>query len=80
MASDYDSAKRLFLVSNQYLRIWFFLFLSTYYLAFSLYQASTDNVLYLRYTKFMIAMLNVYILLHAISYYLVHSMVFKSFN
>ncbi len=69
----------VFLVSNQYLRIWFYLLLSTYYLAFSLYQADTNNVLYLRYTKFMIAMLSVNIILHAISYYLVHSMVFKSF-
>jgi hypothetical protein len=66
-------------VSNHYLRIWFYWLLSTYYLAFSLYRAGTDNVLYLRYTKFWIAMLSFSILLHAIYYYLVHSMVFKSF-
>ncbi len=55
-------------VSNQYLRIWFYLLLSIHYLAFSLYQAGTDNVLYLRYTKFQIEMLSFNILLHAISY------------
>ncbi len=55
-------------VSNQYLRIWFYLLLSTHYLAFSLYLAGTDNELYLRYTKFRIAMLSFNMLLHAISY------------
>ncbi len=68
-----------FFVTNQYLRIWFYLLLSTYYFALSLYHAGTDNVLYHRYTKFMIAMLSVYILINAISYYLVHSMVFESY-
>ncbi len=56
-------------VSNQYLRrIWFYLLLSTHYLAFLLYLADTDNVLYLRYNKFRIVMLSFNVLLHAISY------------
>ena len=39
-------------VSNQYLSDWFYFIETTHYLASSLYLAGTDNVLYLRYTKF----------------------------
>ena len=45
----------------------------------SLYGAGTDNVLYLRYTEFRLVILDLNIVLHAISFRLVLSMAFKSY-
>jgi len=64
-------------VSNQYLGGWFYFIATTHYLAFSLYQAGTGNVLYLRYTQFRGLITDINILLHTILITLVLSMAFK---